>query len=237
MLTPADAWAAYEAAADSNSLLTDILTCASINTISDSVAQSLERSLPNNAVAEQDAQRTANFALFGLADGAVSHVWFEALDAVVGEDGTLMETLLKSAGDALVYTPLWCAWFLAAFVVLERRDVRTIPRVVSSEWLELFSGNLGFFLPLTFGIYGFVPRDERVLAFGVASLVYTTILSLWNSGRGAEEEVELCRVDGDADGACEALPRPPRSSVPFGVRRVLVRARSVVPAAKLKGGE
>ena len=57
------------------------------------------------------------------------------------------------------------------------------PRAVRSAWAELYRGNVGFFLPLTGLIYGFVPIGERVLAFGVASLVYTTILSLWNNAR------------------------------------------------------
>ena len=42
--------------------------------------------------------------------------------------------------DQLVYTPLFCVWFLAAFVVLERRDVRTVPAVIRSEWFELYRG-------------------------------------------------------------------------------------------------
>ena len=64
-----------------------------------------------------------------------------------------------------------------------RAQVRTIPRVLRTEWWELYRGNAGFFLPLTGLIYAYVPRDERVLAFGAGSLVYTWILSLWNSAR------------------------------------------------------
>ena len=87
--------------------------------------------------------------MFGAADGAASHAWFEALDTVAGEDGTFAQTALKVAADALVYTPIWCAWFLLAFAVLEGRQLRTIPAILRDEWLELFRGNLGFFLPLT----------------------------------------------------------------------------------------
>ena len=49
----------------------------------------------------------------------------------------------------LPYAAPRCAWFLGAFVVLEGRDVRTIPRVIRNEWFELYRGNLGFFLPIT----------------------------------------------------------------------------------------
>lgn len=223
--SPADAWAAYQAAAASNGLLVDCVTAASINTCSDTAAQLTQRS--------RDPARTARFLTFGAADGAVSHVWFAALDAVVGDDGS---TLLKVASDALVYTPLWCCWFLAAFTVMEGRDPRSVPGVISAEWRELFQGNLGFFLPITGLIYGLVPIEDRVLAFGSASLIYTSILSLWNSGSERQSRrqagqpaaaLELCELDGDGDDQdCVALPEPPRtaSTLSFGVRRTVVRA-------------
>merc|ERR1712238_624846 len=101
--------------------------------------------------------------------------------------------LLKTAADILVYTPIWCAWFLATMAVLESPTfgsvtgrVRSIPSVWRSDWAELLGGNIGFFLPLTGLIYGLVPRENRVLAFGLASLVYTTILSIWNESRPGE---------------------------------------------------
>ena len=228
MLSPADLWASYEAAADSNSLLTDIWTSAIIHPVSDAAAQLTETQL--RAKAPFDPVRNGRFLVYGAADGVLSHAWFEVLDGVVGTDGTLVQTLEKVAGDALVYTPLWCVWFLAFMAVLEGRGLRTVPGVVRSDWLELFRGNLGFFLPLTGLIYGLVPRQERVLAFAVASLVYTTILSVWNNAR-QETELELCSVD-DPDPACEPMPQPPirwpRAAVlPYRARRVLVSARRI----------
>ena len=230
MLSPADLWASYEAAADSNSLLTDIWTSAIIHPVSDAAAQLTETQL--RAKAPFDPVRNGRFLVYGAADGVLSHAWFEVLDGVVGTDGTLVQTLEKVAGDALVYTPLWCVWFLAAFAVLEGRPWRSIPSVISADWLELFRGNLGFFLPLTGLIYGFVPRDERVLAFSAASLVYTAILSLWNAARPAGDlgrlnlAAELCDLD-DLDADCVALPQPPRAAAALsvGVRRALVTAR------------
>ena len=104
-----------------------------------------------------------------------------------------------------------------------------------------------------------MPRDERVLAFGSASLVYTVILSLWNAARArsapeaaaagtsssataaaaaaATAPLELCDLAAAGDEACEPLPRPPRAAagVPFGLRRGLVRARRGAAVA-LGGG-
>ena len=217
---PAEVWSVA-----SDGLVVDMLTCACINTASDTLAQATER-FQSSSAASFDGARTQRLGSFGVADGGVSHVWFLALDGVVGEGQGMLETAVKTAADALVYTPLWCAWFLVAMALLEGRDLGSVPAIVRRDWLELFRGNLGFFLPLTSLIYGFVPREGRVLAFGVASLVYTTILSLWNSARVPESaELELCAVD-DPDPACEPLPRPTRAVLlPMRARRVLADAR------------
>ena len=58
-----------------------------------------------------------------------------------------------------------------------------------------------------------VPRERRVFAFGMASLIYTTILSLWNSKRARAEDEDLPpdpRIP---------LPRPPRAAI--RLRRVI----------------
>ena len=65
--------------------------------------------------------------------------------------------------------------------------MKSIPQVWKSDWIKLLKGNVGFFIPITGIIYGTVPRQDRVLAFGVAGVVYTTILSLWNKERALEE--------------------------------------------------
>lgn len=232
MIDGAQLWSAYEAAADSNSLATDIITSGTINVISDAVAQVTERTpLVQRQLVRKggpDWARTGRFGVFGSADGAVSHAWFAGLDAVVGESGTLSETITKVAADQLIYTPLFCVWFLAAFVLLEGRPIASIPSVLRAEWFELFRGNAGFFLPLTGLIYGFVPRDERVLAFGAGSLVYTWILSLWNSARRETQEAvgkELCLLDVDED--CVPMPAgaSTRPVLSMRIRRALVQIR------------
>ena len=257
----------YQSAAENAGLLTDVLTVGSINTASDTIAQLLsintEQNLENNQNKDNsqqsknnlslledpikpsyDTARTLRLSLFGLADGAVSHIWFLALDSVVGEGQGLFDTLLKTAADAFVYTPLWCAWFLAFMTIIEPNPesifinsddsisnrFQSVFNVWSSDWFELFQGNLGFFLPLTSLIYGFVPREGRVLAFSVASLVYTIILSLWNESRGKDDtfvpvvDMELCAVD-DIEQNCAPVPRPSRAILPFRLRRVAVKAR------------
>ena len=188
----------YEYAVENYGVATDILTSGCINTASDTLAQLREQGGSGAALnststtrrSKFDSVRTLRLATFGLLDGAVSHVWFVGLDGLVGDGQGLVDTLVKTAADTFVYTPVWCAWFLATMAVLESPTVgevtgrvRSIPEIWREEWGELLRGNIGFFLPITGFIYGLVPRENRVLAFGIASLVYTTILSLWNESR------------------------------------------------------
>eukprot|EP00587_Corethron_hystrix_P010079 CAMPEP_0113309792 /NCGR_PEP_ID=MMETSP0010_2-20120614/7691_1 /TAXON_ID=216773 ORGANISM="Corethron hystrix, Strain 308" /NCGR_SAMPLE_ID=MMETSP0010_2 /ASSEMBLY_ACC=CAM_ASM_000155 /LENGTH=233 /DNA_ID=CAMNT_0000165109 /DNA_START=11 /DNA_END=709 /DNA_ORIENTATION=- /assembly_acc=CAM_ASM_000155 len=171
----------YKSAAAHNGLLTDMLTCCSIYTSSDLIAQMLnkkekekeakdeyeffekiivkEESKDNDQLSNSswssstgiinssyDSMRTFRLASFGLVDGAISHAWFLALDSLVGEGQGLADTLLKTLGDALVYTPLWCAWFLAFMTttepsknILGENDsiasrIQSIPKIWGTDW-------------------------------------------------------------------------------------------------------
>lgn len=237
-------------------LVSDCLTCAIINAASDSLAQ---RSSPpsDSPFSALDLNRTATYVTFGLFDGGLSHVWFTGLDAAVGADQSSLPQLgCKVALDAALYTPLWCVWFLAYMSVASSYGVASfidilsdVRKTLKESWLELYRGNLGFFLPLTALIYGTVDVDRRVLAFGIASLVYTTVLSAWNAGRGEEGDV-LCAVsvfdESDDPGSCGDIGAPARSASlmvrdrrggGFGVRRLGVRAKYAARLAlSLRGG-
>jgi hypothetical protein len=182
----ARAWAEV----DSSGVLADSLAVACSYAWSDTLAQLTERRLAKAVGAEGrfDAARMQRLALFGIADGAFHHTWFVILDGLIGDGQGAIQTLSKTAADTLVYTPFWCAWFLLAMAVLESRDVndvpahlRRVPSIWCSDWQELVRGTVGFFLPFTAVIYGFVPLHQRVFAFGCLNLIYTTILSMWNA--------------------------------------------------------
>jgi len=182
--SPGDLFLAYERIADANSLFTDMITAGSINMISDSAAQA------TMLKQRHDLTRTVRFATFGVLDGGLTHAWLFSLDTLLGENnGSPLQTLLKVAADACVYTPLFCVWFLSAFVILEGRPTKTIPSVVRNNFLELVQGNLKFYLPINILVYGYVPKDERVLAFGMGSIIYTALLSLWNDERKKKVQI------------------------------------------------
>lgn len=182
----ARAWAEF----DSSGVLQASVAVACSYAVSDTLAQLTERRLAkaNGAEGRFDAARTQRLALFGIADGALHHTWFVVLDGLIGDGQGAIQTLSKTAADTMVYTPIWCAWFLLAMTVLESRDMQAMPANLSrvpsiwrSDWQELLRGTVGFFLPFTAVLYGLVPLQQRVFAFGCLNLIYTTLLSMWNA--------------------------------------------------------
>ena len=162
------------AVGDNDMLLRDMVTVFGTTTLSDSIAQTTERLGNRNPI---DKARLLRFATFGFFDGAVGHSWFIALDSVIRGSGNV-QVIEKIALDTLVYTPLWCLWFVVAQSLLKRNyDVISSVR---NEWRELAWLDLGFFLPLSCIVYSIVPLESRVTVFAVASVIYTVLVSLWN---------------------------------------------------------
>ena len=153
------------AVGDNDMLLRDMVTVFGTTTLSDAIAQTTERVSSRAAI---DRTRLLRFATFGFFDGAVGHSWFIALDSVIKGTGNV-QVIEKIALDTLIYTPLWCLWFVVAQSLLKRNfDVITSVR---NEWRELAWLDLGFFLPLSCIVYSVVPLESRVTGI-ISSLQY-----------------------------------------------------------------
>eukprot|EP01036_Dinobryon_divergens_P036140 gene36140-46988_t len=171
----------YQSIMANNGLLADMVTVLGTTSLSDFIAQSTEKSqslLANNALPTRfDSNRLLRFTIFGFLDGAVGHGWFQLLDQVINGNGGIF-VVEKIAADSLIYTPVWCFWFVSAMSVLKGNF--DITQALKSEWKELLWIDLGFFLPLSCIVYSVVPLESRVTVFAVASVIYTVVVSLWN---------------------------------------------------------
>jgi len=74
--------------------------------------------LLNSIYKEFDMNRFRNFAVFGFLDGAVSHSWFLLLDHFI-KGHQLIDILARILADNLLYTSVWCAWFISAMALVE----------------------------------------------------------------------------------------------------------------------
>lgn len=186
----------------SNALLSDCITVCLSTAFSDLVAQNTEEGQKmltgenSDKVATfgipNDLARLKRFFIFGFFDGAIGHQWFQVLDKflmVNKPDGTWATIIEKVAWDILVYTPLWCIWFLVSMCLL-RGDFRiaSIIGSIKSEFKELVLLDAGFFLPNACIVYTFIPLPYRPKFYAFMSVIYTVILSLWAKKKGVSAD-------------------------------------------------
>lgn len=116
-------------------------------------------------------ERFRNFAVFGFVDGAVSHSWFLVLDHVI-KGHQFTDVLARILADNLLYSPIWCAWFISAMAFVEyvftAKDQRPSRVVV---------------FPVTCVIYTITPASHRVMVAALGSTIYTIMVSLWNASK------------------------------------------------------
>ena len=97
------------------------------------------------------------------------------------------------------------------------------------------------------GVELLLSRDERVLAFGAASLIYTSILSLWNSARSqpgqspgaASAEVQVVRDDPTSPDVQGIVTPTRQGQGQFlnAARRAMSPLREAVAGSKRRDGE
>lgn len=133
----------YQSIMTNNGLLADMVTVLGTTSLSDFIAQSTEKSqslLANNKLSQFDSNRLLRFTVFGFLDGAVGHGWFQLLDKVINGNGGIF-VVEKIAADSLIYTPVWCFWFVSAMSILKGNF--DITQALKSEWKELLWIDLG----------------------------------------------------------------------------------------------
>ena len=205
----------------------DAVTCAALYLASDMGAQMLRNADEPalEAASSVCVRRVGRYAAFGLLDGCVSHYWFSALDdalpapllppTVVPSDGSalppaIMDAVLvaeKVVADLVCFTPLWCAAFLFCMEAMRSGFRQTTigfgaglaAARVKADWFELYTGNVAAWLPINALIYGVVPLQRRVLAFSVATLLYTLVLSAWDAAKAERTTVATKLGLTDAD--------------------------------------
>jgi hypothetical protein len=177
-----------------------------------------------------DVDRLKRFATFGAMDGAVSHWWYHFVEAESAKwpavsflpegPGRVAQMV---AADMLVFSPFWCAFFLAAMTVLAwnqnppgpgpgpKTPRGSLPNAVlvrlSNSWSTLYLGDLLAWIPLNSVLYGLVPADNRVQAFGVINLAYTAVLSWWSEKTRNAEAEETKPPPGEETREMRRVPR------------------------------
>ena len=143
-----------------------------------------------------NVERLRRYAAFGALDGVISHFWYGWLDeqslsgawpplpGVPEASGRVAEMV---AADIICFSPWWCALFLASMTAMNHLGdparveglVPAVRRRLRDQWSTLYFGDMLLWIPLNGILYGLVPVERRVQAFGFMNLTYTAVLSWW----------------------------------------------------------
>jgi len=152
------------------------------SSLSPSVRSLFSKLLQSMKSVKLDYLRTSRFAVFGFFDGAVGHSWFHTLESYITEY-RIVDIIARILADAVIYTPIWCLWFLTAMNCLEKRSPFTRVRIWLDEWLSLVKLSTSVYLPISVVLYSFIPIERRVFASALGTMICTVFLSIWNATR------------------------------------------------------
>jgi hypothetical protein len=72
----------------------------------------------------QDVRWLINWAAIGIVDGALTSSWYALIQGLADQSpyGLVTKTLLMMMASSLLYTPVYCAYFLVLISLLEGKD-------------------------------------------------------------------------------------------------------------------
>merc|ERR1719261_2359898 len=186
MLDVGNAWDAYNAALDSQPLLTKSLTACLLLSGADCAAQVIER----EADAGIDFARVLRFAIFGLVLQAPwNHFYYLLLDGAIPPtpDPVSATNLAKVGIDQFLQAPVFTAIIFVFLGALEGQDRLAIERKLSADWWPTMKANWRLWIPATAVNIGLVPPPLRVLYINIVFFFWAIYLSS-TANRAAPEE-------------------------------------------------
>ena len=171
------AWQQKFVNADSISASKDMASFSALASVGDLSAQTIESTEKEKTIA---IDRLKRFALFGLLDGFINHVWYHYIDQII-TGNTLIDIIEKVVCDIFLYGPVWYVYYLCVMTLLEKKGVEMVIPTIKERWLDLTVRSTGFYLPLAIVMYTMIPLESRVLVLSFCNIIYVTGLSLWQN--------------------------------------------------------
>eukprot|EP00316_Scyphosphaera_apsteinii_P008974 CAMPEP_0119314014 /NCGR_PEP_ID=MMETSP1333-20130426/31295_1 /TAXON_ID=418940 /ORGANISM="Scyphosphaera apsteinii, Strain RCC1455" /LENGTH=243 /DNA_ID=CAMNT_0007319023 /DNA_START=13 /DNA_END=744 /DNA_ORIENTATION=- len=168
------AWDSYNAALETQPLLTKSLTASVLLAAADFSAQSLEGEDP------VDLARVVRFAIFGLVLQAPwNHFYYMALDgAIPPTPEPLSPTNLAKVGiDQFVQAPIFTAIIFIFLGSLEGLSKDAIQRKLQIDWWPTMQANWKLWIPATAVNIALVPPVLRVLYINIVFFFWSIFLS------------------------------------------------------------
>jgi len=174
-----DPWAAYNAALETEPLITKSITASIIIGAGDAAAQKVESMKSSQ---DFDLIRCLRWALFGLVlQGPWNHAFYLLLDSALPPtpDPFTLTTLEKVGIDQFVQAPIFTVIILGFFAVVEGKGLGFAKDQVQNELGGILIKNWSVFLPATFINIAYCPPELRVLFLNCVFFGWVIYLSLF----------------------------------------------------------
>ena len=175
---PQLAYSSYMGALDTNALAVDSVTASLLYACGKATSSAISKK------SEDDMLRfLVNWAMLGVIDGVCTHEWYGFIQGVADDAqvGKLAEAFAMTLTSSLLYTPLYCAGFLALLSLLEGRGWQAATERVRLDLRELFAKTTQVWGPTNLLLFGLVPLHLRTVVSMAIHYVFLVGLALWDA--------------------------------------------------------
>ena len=159
-----------------------------INVLSAAVLYVLGKMTSNCFLGEpQDVSWLARWFFCGLLDGSACHYWFYYVqyfaETSLWLHGHIQQALVMNLASTCIFTPAFCAAFLALLSFLETGRIKGAMKRIRLDWRELTSASMKWDIVVNGLVFGLVLPALRVRVSMGAQFVYLVGLAIWDHKR------------------------------------------------------
>ncbi|WWC92631.1 uncharacterized protein L201_007590 [Kwoniella dendrophila CBS 6074] len=188
----------YNSNFDRRPMPTLIITNGVLNSIADAMAQTsmmiLHKPTPNSPRPSYDLERTARFAIYGMAMGPLIGRWMRLLEKAIpvkiGQAGAGLGLAKRVAADQLVMAPFGMGLFITSMGVMEGRNWDEIKDKFSAMYMPALIANWKVWPLIQTINFKLMPIQYRVPFQSTCGIAWTLYLSLLNAKADAADEGE-----------------------------------------------
>jgi len=177
-----EVWEAYNAALETDPLITKSITAGVILGAADCAGQLLENKSRNDSDEKEfDLVRAVRFAIFGLVLQAPwNHFYYLVLDGVLPptEDPFTAVTFEKVIIDQFVQAPIFTVLIFYFLGLLEGKSIEGVQKQLDADYKDTMLANWKLWVPATVVNIGFCPPLFRVLFLNCVFFFWSIFLSL-----------------------------------------------------------
>jgi hypothetical protein len=136
---------------------------------------------------EQDVGWRVNWAMIGIVDGMLTSSWYLFIQRIADHSPWELgpTTVLMMLASSLLYTPVYCVYFLILISLLEGKGWQRACARVRCDTLAMLWKATKVWGPVNLLLFGFVPLHLRTVVSMSIHYVFLVSLALWDAAAAA----------------------------------------------------